>query len=371
MHETGYGKGFQKGMNVLTRYLVKEFFKLLFVCQTLFVSIYVMVHFFGRIDNFLEAQVAMGRMLSYFVYQIPFIFVQMLAPATLIAVIIQFSIMKKNNEIIALKACGLNVVRLVQPVILTACLLAVFSFVLSEVVVPYTSSMSNHIYRVDVKKMDPGRFLGRDHIWYRAAQGIYWIRQYDGRKEVMQDLTFYFFDDAFRIKRRIDARTARWEGDRWEMLDGAIFDLDPTGTYSVQRFDRMDLQIPERPENFAREERKPEEMGYWQLKRFAEQINAEGYDAGKYMVDLNVKLAFPVILLVMVILGAPIALKERKWGTPLAVSIGMVYCFAYLLVLGLSRSLGFAGVLPPVIAAWLANAVFLLIGLYMIMDLER
>lgn len=358
-------------MSVLARYLVREFLKLLLVCQAMFVSIYIIIHFFGRIDNFLEAHVSMGRMLLYFVYQTPFIFVQMLPPATLIAIIILFSLMKKNNEIIALMACGLNALRLIQPVLVAALFLSATVFVLSELVVPYTSSKSNHIYRVEVKRMDPSRFLGRDHIWYRGAGGIYWIQQYDGKSQVMKDPTFYFFDDAFRLTRRIDGRVARWKADRWEIVEGALFELTPTGAYSLHRFDRMDLHIPETPESFVREERKPEEMGYWQLRRFADQIHAEGYDATKYFVDVNVKTAFPFILVVMVLLGTPIALKERRWGTPLAVSIGMVFCFLYLLVLGVSRSLGFAGVLPPLLAAWLANAVFLLLGLYMLLGLER
>ena len=73
-------------------------------------------------------------------------------------------------------------------------------------------------------------------------------------------------------------------------------------------------------------------------------------------LELHIKIAFPFVILIMALIGIPVALWKKEMGTPVAVSIGISLCFAYLLVLGLSRSLGFAGILPPVLSAWLANS---------------
>jgi lipopolysaccharide export system permease protein len=112
-------------------------------------------------------------------------------------------------------------------------------------------------------------------------------------------------------------------------------------------------------------------MSYWQLKEYAQTVRQEGYNNAKYLVDMNIKLAFPFIGLILLTIGMPLALRVRKGGTPLAVSIGMAVCFAYVLVLGLARSLGLAGVLPPLFSAWLANLLFLLLGIYMMIHMER
>ena len=112
-------------------------------------------------------------------------------------------------------------------------------------------------------------------------------------------------------------------------------------------------------------------MGYVQLKRFAQRLKLEGYDATRYFVELNMKIAFPFIVLIMALIGIPVALWKRGMGTPVAVSIGISLCFVYLLIMGLSRTLGFAGILPPFFSAWLANSVFLFLGVYLMIHANR
>jgi len=112
-------------------------------------------------------------------------------------------------------------------------------------------------------------------------------------------------------------------------------------------------------------------MSYWHLKRFADRVRQEGYDATKYYVDLNIKVSFPFIIIVMVLIGIPIALGRKKSGVAVAVTLGIALCFLYLVVLGVSRSFGFSGLLPPLLSAWLANGIFFLLGIYLMTNVDR
>ena len=358
-------------MPVFTKYLYKEFFKLLLLCLLAFISIYLMVHFFGKVDNFIEAEVPRDVIVRYLLYLLPYIAVQMLPPAVLIAVIIMFSLMKKNNEIMALKACGIKVFDFMRPVFFLGFLLSIALFLFSESVVPFSSSRANALWRIYVEKRSEAGIFGRDHIWYKSRNAIYWIARFDPQKKVMYEPTFYFFDRAFRLLKRIDGRVAVWNGNAWEVRNGITLTAGKNGGYALTRFKELYLKIPEKPETFAKEERQPEEMGYWLLKRFAEKIQEEGYDASRYFVELNIKLSFPFIVFVMVLLGAPIAILQKRGGTPVAIAMGVVACFLYLVVLGVSRSLGFAGILPPVLSAWLANGIFFFLGSFLILKLDQ
>jgi lipopolysaccharide export system permease protein len=249
--------------------------------------------------------------------------------------------------------------------------IVVAMFLVSEIVVPYTSSKGNRIWNVDVQKRDPGLFYGKEEIWYRGANSIYYIRQFNPRDKTMGNPSFYFFDNAFRVVRKIEGQKGIWEGDRWRIENGIIQELKGDGQYSFAKFDVYSLQIKETPETFMKGTRKPEEMSYWQLKDYAETVRQEGYNNAKYLVDMNIKLAFPFIGLILLTIGIPLALRLKKGGTPLAVSLGMAVCFFYVLILGLARSLGLAGVLPPVFSAWVANLLFLLLGFYMMIHMER
>ncbi|HDZ89924.1 MAG: LPS export ABC transporter permease LptG [Deltaproteobacteria bacterium] len=358
-------------MGVLARYFIREFFKLLIIFQTVFIAIYLMIDFASGIDDFIKAGSPGSVMFAYFAYKVPSIAVQILPAATLTTVIVMFSLMQKNNEIISLKACGATVWKISQPIVIATMFLSVGLFLFSEVIVPITSSKANDIWRIDVKKERQASFHGRNHIWHKGKNSIYWIKQFNNVKKIMVEPTFYFFDSSFHLIRRIDARSARWKNGVWQVREGISQDLDRDGTYKMTRFKGLDLRLPERPEDFVRVEREPEEMGYEQLRRFAERLRDEGYDATRYFVDINIKIAFPFVILIMALLGIPVALWKRQVSTPVAVSLGIVLCFAYLLVLGLSRTLGFAGILPPLVSAWLANGIFFFVGIYLMINVNR
>ena len=358
-------------MRILTKYLVKEFVKLLVLCEIIFLIIFLVIDFLQKIDNFIAANVSKVLMFQYFLYKTPFVMVEMLPAATLISTIIMFSVMKKKNEIVAVKGCGLNIFTMAQPLFITAVVLGVALFFFSESVVPYTSSKSNEIWQFKVEKRDPGLFYGSDQIWYRGPNSIYWIRHFNNKKNIMEWPTFYFFDASFRLIKKIDGRRGSWKDGRWKIEEGMIQEVVDDKDYTIKKFDVLFLDLPETPNTFRKSMRKPEEMSYWQLKRYAEKVHSEGYDNSRYLVDMNIKTALPMISLIMVFIGIAISLVLKGDKTPLTVSIGMGICFVYMITFGFSRSLGLAGVLPPLLSAWMANLIFLFLGLYLMMYIER
>jgi lipopolysaccharide export system permease protein len=309
-------------------------------------------------------------MLSYFYYKIPYIAVQMAPAAALISVIILVSMMKKHNEITAIKASGISIKRLFAPLIATSVLLSVGVFALSEFVVPKTYSRSRAILKEDVQKEKQKQFYGHSDIWYKGINSIYWIKHFDAKNLVMGNPTFFFMDDQFRLILKIRARWAVWKGAYWEAVDGVAQTAREDGGFDSRPFDEMALNIPEKPEAFLKTVKEPEEMSYWELRRFAREIQREGYSTTQYQVDMNIKLAFPFITLIVVLIGIPIALRVTRGGAPLAVSLGIGACFFYLVVLGVARSFGLSGALPPAVSAWFANILFFLVGVYMMIHSE-
>jgi lipopolysaccharide export system permease protein len=97
----------------------------------------------------------------------------------------------------------------------------------------------------------------------------------------------------------------------------------------------------------------------------------EGYDNTKYLVDLNFKIAFPFIVIIMVVIGMALSFKTERGGIPFAVLLGICVCFLYTVTLLYSRFLGFSGLLPPMLAAWIGNMFFLLFGVYLMLGVER
>ncbi len=359
-------------MKILDKYVIKEVSKYMGICILIFTSIYLAIDILQKIDDFMEAKVQETIMFKYFLYKIPFIAVQMIPIAILISVIVTFSLMKKNNELVALQTSGISIKRISFPAIGIAIIIVFLSFFFSELIVPYTSSKAENIWNRDVKKGRYKRFFKRKNICYKGKDCIFWIEYFDGKNMIMKKAIFYFFNKKFVLIKRIQAKRVIWTGRTWIAENG----IEQTARikrkgFNLKRFDSKLLNISETPDSFLRPMKKPEEMNYWQLRRFAKEIKKEGYNAKRYFVDTYMKLAFPFINLVVVLVGVPASIKLKKSSIPMAISLGIGICFLYIMFMGIFRSLGISGVLPSFLSAWMANILFLLFGIYMIIHIEK
>jgi lipopolysaccharide export system permease protein len=361
-------------MKVLTKYIAKEFIKLQIFCQIIFVFLFLIIDFVQRIDNFIGHKVtSAGLIISYFLYKIPYTMVLLIPYATMISVIVLFRLMIKNRELMAMKACGISILKLSQPVLIISLFISLFTFVFSETVVPYTSSKSNEIWNVEVEKQDPAKFYGNDQIWYKSSRSdaIYWIKHFDYIKNIMEGPTIHFFDKNFKLIKRIAAKRGLWKDGAWKLEDGIIQELQTDGDYSLKKFVTLPLDIHETPEDFRKKTKQPEEMNYSQLKKYSQTVKNEGYNNTGYLVEMDVKIASPLICFVLALMGIPIALELKKGGIPLAVSVGMGISFLNFVILSISRALGLSGIFPPFLAAWTANLLFIFVGIYLMMTVEQ
>ena len=258
-------------MKILTKYLCKEFIRIFVLCQSIFISIYLVIDFVQKIGKFINAGASTGQTMLFFVCKLPYIIVQMAPVATLISVIILFSFMKRNNEIVALKSCGLSVLRFSYPIVVASMALAIAVLFLSEMVVPYASSRSFAIWNVEINKRSPATAYFRNHIWYKGADCIFYIRHYDSAAMIMDGPSFYFFDEFFHLIKKIDGRRAIWDGKKWIVQEGILQEAKGEGAYDVRKFKKMELVLSETPEVFLRVKKRPEQMSYRQLKEFAKE----------------------------------------------------------------------------------------------------
>lgn len=354
-------------MTILTKYILREYTKSFVLTLLAFVMIYVLVDFFERVDNFIEAGQAIQFMPLYVLLKLPLIVDQMTPVSVLMAVIITLGLLARENEVIALKASGISPFRLVTPLLLMAGILGVLSFFNSEFIVPYTNRGLNTIWNVHVEKQSPEFIHRYDSLWYRGDKTIYSIRTFDAVNDTLYGMIMTEFDGAFKIKRRIHAKSVVWKGGNWEFQNGTIKERR-NGSYEIEVFSNLVLSLPETPEDFKQGVKPSDEMGFRQLRHYARELEQEGYRANTYWVDMHVKLAFPFISFIMALVGSALALrKERGQGIAAGIGIGFIIVALYLVMFELSRTLGYAGVLPAMVAAWAPNLIFAAIGTYLLL----
>ncbi|MGE0087613.1 MAG: LPS export ABC transporter permease LptG [Desulfococcaceae bacterium] len=355
------------------KYLSLEILKYAGIVLLTVVGIYLTVDFFERIDNFIEAGLPAARTFVYLAYKIPFIITQILPLALLLSMVISFGIMSRNNEILALQSGGISIYALMKPVFAIAVFFTVFHFLFSEIIVPLSSEKSNRIWLEEVKKKSAA--VSREkNVWLKDSRLITHIRYYSRREKAVQGLTLFYFDDAFRLARRVDARKGVYDEQKgWILYDLMEQVLDSqSGEYAVNFMAEKNENISFTPENLEIVVKKSEEMNFIELYQYVKKVESEGYDATLYKVDLQAKAAFPFICLILSVAGLGIAARGKvREGLAVSISYGLGMAFLYWIFHSFCISLGHGGMLPPWMAAWTANLVFSCFGIIVLMNAEH
>jgi lipopolysaccharide export system permease protein len=346
-------------MTILDRYCAKEFLRFLAIIVISFVSLYLIIDFFEKIRMFLSNQANIYQMVSFFFCSMPMIIWQILPASVLMAALIAFGSLSRHSEIIAMKACGVSLYRTAAPIIVIAVLICGLSFIISEFVTPYTNQKANHIKLVEIQKHVMAGAFRENQIWYRGKEGIYNFKVFDRRTSSLQGITIYYVDNKLHLVKRVDAERGEWRSGKWIFYNVIATSFTPETFPELQAIPYQVMSLPEHPDNFLGIQKDAENMGYLELRRYIRDIQSEGYDATSYRVDLYGKLAFPLVNIIMAIIGLASALRGESRGSQAqGLAAGIIIGFSYWIVFAFTISLGRAGVLPPLLAAWSANILF-------------
>ena len=345
-------------MATIDNYLTKEILKYYAIVMMAAIGIYLSVDIFENIDKFIEAGLPVFRTLQFYHYKLPLIAAQITPVGILLAVLITFGLMNKNNEIIALKCGGMSGYHFLRPILFLGLLMTVCLFFLAEIVVPITISKANEIWRREVRKY--ALTSDRKNIWFKGHRSISHITYFNPKDQTISGITLNYFDQQFRLTRRIDAAKGRFKQGQWVFYDTMEQALnEKTGSYDVKFRNEKVEKIDFLPEDLKRVAKKSEEMSFQELNRYVQDVEAEGYDATPYRVDFHNKFALPVACLILCIIATGITLrKHSRYSLPLTIIHGMTVVFVYWISHSFCLSLGYGGILSPITAAWASNFIF-------------
>ncbi len=358
-------------MTIIHRYITGMFFKFFSMLLIVVIVIYLSIDLFGKLDNLMEAGLEPVEMLLFFVYKVPLIVSQITPVAVLLGVLVVFGIMSKNNEVLALQSSGVSLPYLLVPVLVIGLLLSAALFVFSEAVVPFTISRA---HQLEEKKPEGDQVVAsrEKNIWLKHHRAITYIQYYHPSEKAIYGVSTLFFDAAFQLDRRIDAEKGVYEDGRW-MLSAAMLQqfVEDAERPESGFYEEMRVDLPVVPADLQEVAQSAEEMSFTSLRQYVDKLVREGYDATRYRVDLYAKTAFPAICLIMSLMGAALALRGKtREGMAVSFAYGIVTAFVYWSLYSLCLSLGYGEILPPPLAAWMANLVFFCAAGWLVVNLD-
>lgn len=357
--------------NIIDRYILREFLKILGLVLISVMALAIIVDYTEIAGDVRENNIAFHTLATYYRFLAFQVLNWTLPISVLVATLVTFGILSKNNEITAVKSGGVSLYRITLPVLAVAALISVFSYFILDFVLPYANQRAANIKR-KIQGRTPIASNSQQRLWY-FGKGRYLINflSYDRDREELSQVQVFEFDPAeFRLTRRVYAQRAKWNGKAWSFENGWMRSFTAEGSTYAPITTPLALYYSERPEDFETEIKSPDQMTFAQLRRYIDTIRKTGYTADELAVKLYTKTSWPAISLIMALIALPFAFRMGRRGALYGIGVAMILGIFYWMIFAVFTKFGEVGNLPALLAAWSANILFAIAAMYMFLHVE-
>jgi LPS export ABC transporter permease LptG len=363
-------RGFRILPQLIDTYILSSFlfyFALLLASFVLMTEVY---NFFELLGDMVRNQIAMSRMFTYLFFLTPKLIYDLTPVSVLVAVLVTFGILAKQNEVTAMKACGVSLYRLALPVLFASGLLSLMLFAFDHYYVPEANIKQDAI-RNEIKGRAVQTWLRPDRKWiFGRGSRIYYYKYFDPVESVMVGVSVYELDPrTFRLHRHISAELARWEPalHSWVFQNGWMRDIDGIRVTDFRTFQATVFQeLDEPPNYFLKEVKQDKQMNFQHLAAYILELQQSGFDTVRLQVQYHRKFSVPMFAFIMALISIPFAFLTGSRGAMAGVGVSLGIAVTYWAVSQLFEQVGNLNQLPAMLAAWSPASLFCLAGVYLL-----
>ncbi|MCX6558470.1 MAG: LptF/LptG family permease [Candidatus Aminicenantes bacterium] len=358
----GLGKGSWSRwlpLRILDRYVLRRMLTVFALVFSSLLLVFYIINILELIDNVIENKVPFFYVLKYDYYITPEIVTIILPISVLTAVLLTFSLMSKNNEVVAVQVSGISLLRLALPAVFLGLFFSLCTYFIQENVLPEANKKSGQILDViHNRKSFTDVEFARNWLLGKDNQ-IYFYNFYEKRKKQFVNFNILYLNPDFSIQRRVSARTARWLSDS-ELLLGNGFERSFQDNFPIAyaTFSERKLAIAESRRFFTDSVRFSNTMNSQALKGYIEFLKKSSSDPQRYQAQLYYNYAFPLSSLVMVFIAIPFSFLMGNRGALFGIGIAVGISMVYWGTLGIFSSMGSMAVLSPLLSAFAPLLLF-------------
>lgn len=358
-----------KSIRTIDRYILKELFDpFIFGLGSFTAVLSASVSLFGLVQAVIIKGMPLLTALQIYLYELPGTMIYIFPMATLLAALLAFARMSNDSEIIAFRASGVSLHRIIIPVIAMGIFISLLTLVFQEIVVPEANQAAKNLLvetsARHTPKIQENVFV--PELKDGKLKRIFYAHKMEG--QTMQGVIVQEFADG-SLNQIINANQAVWQSklNQWLFSDGIIYLLNESGEYKhLIKFKQQYISIKYTPADFYVGDKDPSEMTIKDLKDYIALKEKMGAEVLDLKIQLNMKVAIPFASLVFVLIGAPLGLAPKRASTSIGFGLSIIVIFAYYILMFISMSFGELNVLPPLLAAWLPNIITGGFGFYLI-----
>jgi len=353
-------------LSIIDRYIIRKFLGTFFYAIALIIVIVIIFDISEKVDDFLEKDAPLRAIiLEYYANFIPY-FVNLFSPLfTFIAVIFFTSKLAGRTEIIAILGSGISFRRLLRPYLVSATILALMSFTLANFVIPYTNvNLMNFEYRY-IKQ--PKKSAGIDiHMQVSAGTFIY-LENYNNAEDIGYKFSLEKFEKETLVF-KLQSEFMQWDSvkNNWKLKHYVIRRINGMNE-RIRSGPEMDTVLEFIPNDFKVNIDDAKTMKFFELRHFIEKEKLKGNErVTEFEVEKHQRIAFPFATIVLTLIAVSLSSRKVRGGIGVHLGAGIAIAFSFILFMQISTTFSIYGNLPPIIAVWIPNIIFTLLGIYLL-----
>ena len=361
-------------MKLVSRYLLSNLGRPWIYVMAGFSIVAVLVDLFGNFVDFMESGTPLGDILFYYVRLLSTYLPYLLPISLLLALLYALWQLGKNSELTAMRASGLSLTQLILPYLVVGLAATLALLAINELYNPEAMYRNRQFIELQGSK-HAGQTCLAPNLAYKNTPGrrIWRINLFDPRPSssfemLGVNLTQQRPDGSDEF--RMDAGRARWVDGHWwfENVETRYFDSnnDPAGPIESSPSLEMTM-LSETPKAFINEIKNSNERSSREILQFIETHQGISKETrNRLMVDFHYRLAAPWLCLIVILVGVPFGLHTGRRGMGLGILYALLAFFGYYILMGLGLAYGKQQMIPAVAAGWLPDAVFFVLGLFLL-----
>ncbi|HUX58789.1 MAG TPA: LptF/LptG family permease [Bacteroidales bacterium] len=352
-------------IKLIDLYIIRKFLGTFFFSLVLILTIAVVFDFAEKIDNFMEKEAPVRAIVfDYYMNFIPY-FATLFAPLfVFIAVIFFTSKMAVNTEIIAILNSGMSFKRMMWPYFLSATVIAILAFILTNFVIPQSNSarmtFEDRYYRSSSRKITV------ENIHRMVFKNIYvYLGSYNPISQRGQNFTIERFNDSGRLVSRLSSASVIFDTsiNKWTAINYYVKDIKDREEI-ITKGKQIDTTLTIQPSDFSRDPGFVGTMTYRELEDYIDLLQLQGSDELKlFLIEKHRRYANPFAVFILTLIGVSLSSRKIRGGIGMNIGIGLILSFSYILFLQFASQFSLKGNLGPMLAMWIPNIIYSFIAL--------
>lgn len=349
-------------MRRLDRLVMATFTRLMLLTLMALPPLFMLGDLTDNFDDYVDRPgVGLQEVATGYLYMMPQWIQYSLPIAGLIAAVFTVHGMTVNREVVAAKAGGISFYRLFVPVLVIGMVVTGISFAMTDYV-PTTNRRAS-----EVLQNRPANLGNRRDFAFQTESGmLLGARDLNTSVNKLRGVTLTLSADGdTHPDVYIEASEGDWIPDGgWTFQNASVRLIYPDGVEHASFAGAMRVpELTEQPVEMLEVPREPDELTMAQLERQIRISDRAGADSKALQVTAAERYAIPMLTLVIILFGAPLATSSKRGGAAFGIGIALGSTILYLLLARIWGALGTAGFIEPFPAAWMPNFIFLGLGL--------